>query len=85
MHLDDMRTTMTINDTLLKRAKERAVRENCTLSEIVNDALRYRLVERPSHLGAAEEAPLKTYGKGGLQGGVDLSSNAALGDLMEGR
>jgi len=73
-----------IQDSLLERAKEQAIREKCTLSDIVNDALRYRLIEKAPLVGAEEGRPLKTYKGGGLRPGVPLSDNAALGDLMDG-
>ena len=80
-----MRTTITIEDSLLKQAKQQAAKENCSLGDVVNDALRSRLAE-VSRLreGRLEEGPLKTYGGAGLQPGVDLSDNAALGELMDG-
>jgi hypothetical protein len=79
-----MRTTITIQDSLLKRAKRKAAQENCTLGDVVNDALRYRLVECVNSSGAVEEErPLKVYGSSGLQAGVDLSHNASLGDTMD--
>lgn len=81
-----MRTTIAIQDQLLDCAKRRAAQEKCTLSDIVNDALRYRLVESPPKAsGVEEDQPLKTYGNGGLRAGVDLHSNAALNDRMDDR
>ena len=79
-----MRTTITIQDSLLKEAKRLAAEENCSLGDIVNDALRSRLVEGARSKDALEEdRPLMTYGKSGLRGGVDLNSNSALGDVMD--
>jgi len=80
-----MRTTVTIQDNLLERAKQQAIQEKCTLGDIINDALRYRLVERKIDPRARVEAPLKTYGSSGTQVNVDLHNNASLRDLMEGR
>jgi hypothetical protein len=79
-----MRTTITIQDRLLKQAKRQAAKENCTLGDIINDALRSRLMEASrSRKGAEEDRPLKTYGRSGLRAGVDLSHNSALSDLMD--
>ena len=79
-----MRTTIAIQDQLLKRAKSEALRQKCTLSDIVNDALRFRLAEMPrSSTGQVEEPPLKTYGVHGLRVGVDLNDNASLNDGMD--
>jgi hypothetical protein len=80
-----MRTTISLQDSLLERAKEQALRRKCTLSDIVNDALRYRLAESQAQADERVEVPLKTYGNAGLQVGVDLHDSAGLRDLMEGR
>ena len=79
-----MRTTITIQDRLHKQAKRQAAKENCTLGDIINDALRFRLVEASrSREGAEEGWPLKTYWRTGLRAGVELSHNSALSDLMD--
>jgi plasmid stability protein len=57
-----MRTTLVLDDDLLREAKIRAARQNVTVSDLVNRALRDALHE--------EEAPappftLVTYGRGG--------------------
>ena len=80
-----MRTTISIQDGLLERAKRQAIREKCTLGDVVNDALRNRFAENNADGGKRIEAPLKTYGSTGLQAGVNLHDNATLRDLMEGR
>lgn len=85
VYLDVMRTTITIEDRLLRQAKQQAAMENCTLGDVVNHALRSRLAEDlRSRKDRLEERPLKTYGGAGLQPGVDLSDSAALGELMDG-
>lgn len=66
---DPVRTTVSIPDALLERAKRAAERENLTLSELVEEALRDRLLRRR----AAEPPPpvrLITYGRGGLRPGL---------------
>lgn len=78
-----MRTTITIQDSLLERAKEEALRKKCKLSDVVNDALRYRLAESLEMV--VEEAPLLTYGSGGVRSGVDLADSAALRQIMDER
>jgi hypothetical protein len=76
-----MRTTVTIDDDLLREAKQRAAAEGRTLSDLVSEGLRERL--------AQGEAPrrrpfrLVTFGGRGPRPGVDLSSNAALLDLLD--
>jgi len=80
-----MRTTITIQDQLLERAKSEALRQKCTLGDIVNDALRCRLAETSNQSSdQLEEPSLKTYGAGGLRAGVDLNDNASINDAMDG-
>ena len=54
-----MRTTLVLDDQLLRQAKRQAAERNTTLSAVVNDALRESLRERP-----AETRPFRliTYG-----------------------
>lgn len=80
-----MRTTISLQDSLLERAKKQAIQEKCTLGDIVNDALRCRLAECRTQAEGRVEAPLKTYGSAGLQAGVDLHDSATLLNIMEGR
>ena len=77
-----MRTTINLNDELLRSAKRRAATEGTTLRAVVERALRsyleggvrksgYRLHWRPE--------------RGRLRSGVRLEDRDALLDLMEGR
>ena len=77
-----MRTTLRLNDAVLTAAKRLAIDTGRTLTEVVEDALRLLLEQRK---GKAEcrSVKLHTCGGKGLQPGVDLSSNAALADLMD--
>jgi hypothetical protein len=77
-----MRTTVSIDDELLKQAKTVAVSTGRTLSAVVEDALRVSLLRQAR---AAERPPvsLPTFRGKGLQPGVDLDNNAALLDFME--
>lgn len=63
-----MRTTINLPDPLLERAKGEAARENLTLSELVESALRDRILRRPAD---AKSTPFRlvTFGDGGLQPG----------------
>jgi len=80
-----MRTTVSIQDDLLRQVKEASLARNCTLGEVIEDALRLALSARPKAAGAARVRPLKTFRGSGLQPGVDLSSSAGLLEIMEGR
>lgn len=76
-----MRTTIRLDDQLLRDAKAHAARTGRTLTAVIEDALRAALSRRTQ---ADERPELPTFrGSGGLQPGVDLSNNAALLDLME--
>lgn len=77
-----MRTTLNLDDHLLREAKRLAAETGQTLTSVFEDALRERLARRP---GSAPRKPvrLKTFGAGGVQAGVDLDDTAALLELME--
>lgn len=77
-----MRTTLNLDDHLLRQAKKLAAESGQTLTSLFEDALRERLARRP---GNAPRKPvrLRIYGAGGVQPGVDLDDSAALLDLME--
>lgn len=75
-----MRTTVTIDDDLLRRAKESAARSNRRLGDVIDDALRVLLVERAA--GGAQPVRLPRYGGGGLRPGVDLEDKEALAELL---
>lgn len=80
-----MRTTIRLDDGLLRDAKVLAARTGRTLTSVIEDALRESLARRK--VGAGEHIQLPVFrpvGRRGLQPGVDLSDSAALLDLMEG-
>ncbi|MGH8895654.1 MAG: ribbon-helix-helix domain-containing protein [Egibacteraceae bacterium] len=77
-----MRTTITIDDELYRTVKQRAAQSGRTVGEIIEDAVRRALDERP-RTGNEPLAPLPTYGGTGVLPGVDLTNNAALRDLMD--
>jgi hypothetical protein len=72
-----MKTTLDLNDGLLARAKALAARERSSLTRLIEDGLRLRLRNRRAH---AESVPALAIfeGKGGLQSGLDATSNRAL-------
>ncbi len=79
-----VRTTIELNDDLLRRAKRRAADDGTTLRAIIEQALR-------THLAARGAAPRGRYvlrwrtERGVLQAGVRLDDRDALFDLMDGR
>jgi hypothetical protein len=79
-----MRTTIRIDDELLKKAKQLAVRSGKSLTAVIEDALRESLArQEPSK--RREPVHLVTFKGKGLLPGVDLDDSAALLDLMESR
>jgi Arc/MetJ family transcription regulator len=77
-----MRTTIRVDDDLLREAKAYALATDRTLTQLIEDALREILARR----GAGTKRPrirLRTFKGGGVQPGVNLDSNAALLDLMD--
>lgn len=77
-----MRTTIRIDDQLLREAKAKAARAGTTLGAVVEDALRVALTRREPG-GVREQADLPTYAGSRLQPGVDLDDSADLLDRME--
>lgn len=77
-----MRTTIRLDEHLLKEAKEIAAESGTTLTRLIEDALREALARRRT--GAARErVALKTFKGRGLRPRVDLDDSAALLGLMD--
>lgn len=76
-----MRTTIRIDDALHRKLKAEAARSGRTIGELIEDAVRVALAQvgRIDH----EVRPLPVHPGGGLKPGVDLTSNAALRDVMD--
>ena len=75
-----MRTTIEINDELLRAVKAHAAGERKTLKATIEQALREFLV---GPRGAATDSPpIPVFRGTGVQPGVDLTDNAALEGLM---
>jgi len=76
-----MRTTIRVDDELLREAKQLAARTGRTLTAVIEDALRETFSRQ--HGQAASTVELPTFRGGGLQPGVDLDDSAALLELMD--
>lgn len=76
-----MRTTVTIDDDLLRQAKLVAARTGRNLGDVVDDALRLLLVDRAPVV--RPDVVLPTFGGSGLQPGVDLEDKDALAALLD--
>ena len=76
-----MRTTIDINDELLRAVKAHAAGERKTLKATIEEALREFLAgPRP---GVADAPPIPVFRGRGVQPGVDLTDNAALEGIMD--
>lgn len=76
-----MKTTLVVNDTIMKRLKAEAARQGVTISELVESALR-QLLDRP----LAKQVPLPPLPSHDLGGTlVDIADREALYQAMEGR
>jgi hypothetical protein len=80
-----MRTTLDLNDELMRQVKHRAADEGLTMREVFEQALRAHLDRRPKR-PRAYRLRWRDEG-GGLQPGVsfaDFEHGARLRDLMDG-
>jgi hypothetical protein len=77
-----MRTTLTLDDDVLKAARRRAREQDRPLKEVINEALRQGLA-----LGARRPEPSYTFRlktiEGRLLPGVDLADRDKLFELMD--
>ena len=78
--LSHMRTTIDVNEALLRAVKAYAVREDKTLKVTIEQALR-EFLEGPVH-AVAGAPPIPVFRGQGVQPGVDLTDNAALEAIM---
>ncbi len=77
-----MRTTLDLNDELLRAAKRRAADSGMSLKQVVEEALRSHMKEVPRQTGYRLQWRTEC---GRLQPGVRLDDRDALFDLMDGR
>jgi hypothetical protein len=77
-----MRTTVNLPDDILAQLKKLAAERGTTLTALIEDALRGALARRRGRPRPGR-VELVTFGKGGLQPGVDLDDSATLLDLTE--
>ncbi len=76
------RTTLALDDDLLKRIKEKAAREGRSLQDVANELLRQALVQQ----NPQKKLKLTLHGwTAAERPGVDLLDRDKLFDLMDGR
>ena len=78
-----MRTTIRINDELIRKAKIRAAETDRTLTEVIEDALRKEIDETGTGI-ESQQVSIPTAGAGGVLPGVDLDDTSSLVDRMDG-
>lgn len=76
-----MRTTIRLNDDLLKRAKKRAADEGRTLTSLVEEALVLILSKARSSRRKRIELPV-SKATGGVLPGIDLNRSGDLEEVM---
>lgn len=77
-----MRTTVNIDDRLLRQAKLEAARSNRSLGDVVDDALRLLLAPAGRSRSPAR-LDLPVFGGSGLRPGVDLEDKDGLAALLD--
>jgi hypothetical protein len=79
-----MKTTIELGPYLIEEARQVAAESGRTLDEVISDALCVELNRRRAwKQSPPPKVNIPTFGGGGVLPGVDLSSNAALEDLIE--
>ncbi len=79
-----MRTTLRLDDRLLREAKRIAAETGKSLGEVVEDLLREALLRRRAPRPSRAGVKLPTFGGRGVRPGVDLDDSAGLLEKMEG-
>ena len=79
--LQSVRTTVRLDDALLREAKRYAAEQGTTLTAMLDQALR-EILARQERRPQEGRTPLPTFKGRGLQPGVDLDDSASLLDLM---
>ena len=78
--VNHMKTTLNIDDSIMARLKQEAAQRGCTMSQLVESALRLLF---QSQKRRPELRPLPTFKSGGPL--VDIADRDALYQAMEGR
>ena len=78
----NMRTTIRLNELLLKKAKIYAAKNSTSLTKLIENSLKETL-SRISPGSKKAKVKLTTFKGDGLMPGIDLDDNASLLDSME--
>jgi predicted transcriptional regulator len=80
-----MRTTVRLDDALLRQAKKLAAETGRSLTAVIEDALRAAVSRQKIVSAHVEKFSLPTFKGRGLRPGIDLDNSAELLDVMEDR
>ena len=78
--VNHMKTTLNIDDSVMRLLKQEAARRGCTMSELIESALRLALTSKHRRPGLPR---LPSFKSGGVL--VDVADREALYQAMEGR
>jgi hypothetical protein len=78
-----MRTTLNLDDDLIRQLKAQAAREGRTLTSVIEDALRTAMALQEARAEGSEPFEITPFAGDGLQPGVDLDDSSAVLDLMD--
>lgn len=76
-----MRTTLNLDDSVMRQLREEAARQGRTMSELMESALRLFLREQGAARESIAGSELPTFDSGGAR--VDIADRDALYDAME--
>lgn len=77
-----MRTTLRLDDQLMRQAKQLAAETGRSLTAVIEDALR-EVFARRQPTAPDRRLELPKFGSGGLMPGVDIDHTASLWDVMD--
>ncbi len=77
-----MRTTINLDDAILREAKKVAAASGKTFTEVVEDSLRETLARRKA-IPTRKPTKLHTFRGTGTRPGVDINDSAGLLEIME--
>ncbi len=82
--MNRMKTTLNLDDRLLKEAKSAAARQHTSLTKLIEQGIQLRLRPPPAALHKQSKKALPVFsGHGGLRRGVDPTSNRSLYDAAD--
>lgn len=76
-----MRTTISIDNSVLDDLKRRAAQRGTTVSRLIEDSVRFSLAGPTDRPGVGRELELVTYGRGGRFTRLDVDRTSALLEL----